>query len=121
MLNVNFFFLKKYSNKFDFILAHHESSRLKRRVSFDVPELPTPSTKQGAIPLPPSRLLLTPHSKSSLNLSWDHSPSHNRTQPCTYIVELRDPRTYSWSTYVASLPGLFYFYFSILFYFFFDK
>ncbi len=88
-----------------FILsAHHESSRVKRRVSFDVPELP-PTSKQGAIPLPPSRLLLTPHSKSSLNLSWDHSPSHNRTQPCTYIVEIRDPRTYSWATYVSSLPG----------------
>jgi len=85
------------------ILAHHEASRLKRRVSFDLPELPAP--KQGAIPLPPSRLLLTPHSKSSLNLSCDHSPSHSRTQPCTYIVELRDPRTYSWSTYVTSLPG----------------
>ncbi|CAF4580073.1 unnamed protein product, partial [Rotaria sp. Silwood1] len=83
---------------------HHESSRLKRRVSFDVPESATPSSKQGAIPLPPTRLLLTPHSKSSLNLSWDHSSSHSRAQPCTYIVELRDPRTYSWSTYVTSLP-----------------
>ncbi|CAF4166926.1 unnamed protein product, partial [Rotaria sp. Silwood2] len=83
---------------------HHESSRLKRRVSFDVPESATPTSKQGAIPLPPTRLLLTPHSKSSLNLSWDHSPSHSRAQPCTYIVELRDPRTYSWSTYVSSLP-----------------
>ena len=88
-------------------LAQHESSRLKRRVSFDVPELPprSSSSKQDAIPLPPSRLLLTPHSKSSLNLSWDHSPSHSRTQPCTYIVELRDPRTYSWSTYTSLLPG----------------
>ncbi|UJR34155.1 hypothetical protein I4U23_021562, partial [Adineta vaga] len=82
---------------------HHESSRLKRRVSFDVPEIPPSSSKQGALPLPPSRLLLTPHSKSSLNLSWEHSPSHNRTQPCTYIVELRDPRTYSWTTYVSLL------------------
>ncbi|CAF1031742.1 unnamed protein product [Rotaria sordida] len=83
---------------------HHESSRLKRRVSFDVPESASPTSKQGAIPLPPARLLLTPHSKSSLNLSWDHSPSHNRTQPCTYIVEVRDPKTYSWATYVSSLP-----------------
>lgn len=88
-----------------FFLAQNESSRLKRRVSFDVPESATPSNKQGAIPLPPTRLLLTPHSKSSLNLSWDHSPSHNRAQPCTYIVELRDPRTYSWSTHISSLPG----------------
>jgi hypothetical protein len=78
---------------------------LKRRVSFDVPELPAPTKKQDAIPLPSSRLLLTPHSKSSLNLSWDHSPSHTRAQPCTYIVEVRDPRTYSWSTYISSLPG----------------
>jgi len=84
---------------------HHESSRLKRRVSFDVPDLPQPSaSKQGQIPLPPSRLLLTPHSKTSLILSWDHSPSHTRQQPCTYIVELRDPRTYSWATYVTALP-----------------
>ncbi|CAF0817324.1 unnamed protein product [Adineta steineri] len=82
---------------------HHESSRLKRRVSFDVPDLSSKTSKQGSLPLPPSRLLLTPHTKTSLNLSWDHSPSHNRTQPCTYIVELRDPRTYSWSTYVSSL------------------
>lgn len=89
---------------------HHESSRLKRRVSFDVPDMPSTKGKQGAIPLPPSRLLLTPNSKSSLNLSWEHSPSHSRTQPCTYIVELRDPRTYSWTTYVSLLPGLFIFY-----------
>ncbi|CAF3800634.1 unnamed protein product, partial [Rotaria magnacalcarata] len=82
---------------------HHESSRLKRRVSFDVPELAPSTSKQGPIPSPPSRLLLTPHSKASLNLSWDHSPSHNRAQPCTYLVELRDPRTYSWSTYVSAL------------------
>jgi hypothetical protein len=89
-------------NYFFIVLAHQESSLSRRRVSFDVPELPA---KQGAIPLPPTRLLLTPHSKSSLNLSWEHSPSHSRTQPCTYIVEIRDPRTYSWSTYVSSLPG----------------
>ena len=92
---------------FFIVLAHHESSRLKRRVSFDVPDLPAPTGKQGAIPLPPTRLLLTPHSKSSLNLSWEHSPSHTRAQPCTYIAEIRDPRTYSWSTYVSSLPGYF--------------
>ena len=89
-----------------FVLAYNESSRSKRRVSFDVPDAPSSTGRQGAIPLPPSRLLLTPHSKSSLNLSWDHSPSHTRAQPCTYIVEIRDPRTYSWSTYLTALPGL---------------
>lgn len=86
------------------VLAHRESNRLKRRVSFDVPDLAEPTTKSGAAPLPPTRLLLAPHSKSSLNLSWDHSSSHNRNQPCTYIVEVRDPRNYSWSTYVSGLP-----------------
>lgn len=75
-------------------------------MSFDVPDVPASTGRQGAIPLPPARLLLTPHSKSSLNLSWDHSPSHTRAQPCTYIVEIRDPRTYSWSTYITALPGL---------------
>ncbi|CAF4054597.1 unnamed protein product [Rotaria sp. Silwood1] len=48
--------------------AHHEASRLKRRVSFDVPELPSPTIKRGAIPLPSSRLLLTPHSKSNTSI-----------------------------------------------------
>lgn len=91
----------------DWFLAYNESNRSKRRVSFDVPDMPSSAGKQGSIPLPPSRLLLTPHSKSSLNLSWDHSPSHTRAQPCTYIVEIRDPRLYSWSTYISSLPGLF--------------
>ena len=84
-------------------LAHQESDRLKRRVSFDLPE--SAANKFGAIPSSPSRLLLTPDSKSSLNLSWDHSSSHSRAQPCTYIVELRDPRTYSWSTYASLLSG----------------
>lgn len=92
-------------DRYLFALAYHESNRLKRRVSFDVPDLADTSKKSGAPPLPPTRLLLTPHSKSSLNLSWDHSPSHSRAQPCTYIVEVRDPRTYSWSTYVSGLPG----------------
>ena len=88
-----------------FSLAHRESNRLRRRVSFDVPDAVAAPKKSGAIPSAPTRLLLTPHSKSSLNLSWDHSSSHSRAQPCTYIVELRDPRTYSWSTYASALPG----------------
>jgi hypothetical protein len=86
-------------------LAHQQSNRLKRRVSFDLPESVSSSSKSGGIPSAPTRLLLTPHSKSSVNLSWDHSSSHTRAHPCTYIVELRDPRTYSWSTYASCLPG----------------
>ncbi|CAF3273903.1 unnamed protein product, partial [Rotaria sp. Silwood2] len=43
---------------------HREANCLKRRISFDVPELSS-TTKPGAILLPSTRLLLTPHSKSS--------------------------------------------------------
>ncbi|CAF1555476.1 unnamed protein product, partial [Rotaria sp. Silwood1] len=62
-----------------FLLAHHEASRLKCRVSFDVPKLPSPTIKRGAIPLSSSRLLLTT------------------------TFKIKDPRTYSWKRYVTSL------------------
>ncbi|CAF1627761.1 unnamed protein product, partial [Didymodactylos carnosus] len=85
---------------------HDDAARLKRRVSFDVPDLvdKRDPNKPGIIPQPPSQLLLTPHSKSSLLLSWEHSPSYSRQSPLTYIVEVRDPRTYSWTCYAQGLP-----------------